>query len=189
MTRGLASSAAALVWTLLGTSLLGCSPPAPSPEAEARAEYVRKLALSEDAGAAWSLTSRHDVYFDDGWNPMETVRGPGVRGEVWRWMGRTSTTKLRGRNVPMRSVVQGWVPLEILGAPPMLTFRWNGVRMSALIPPPGRFRHEVVIPPEMQRDGVFGDFTIETSTTGQERGDLRELGFSLADLRWEPVVP
>jgi hypothetical protein len=195
--RGLrtARNAAAVATSLGATSALvtalacGCSPPPPSPEAQARAEWVRKLAMAEDAGAAWSLTSRHDVYFDDGWNPMETMRGPGVRGEVWRWMGRTSVTKLRGRNVPMRIVLQGSVPMELLGAPPMVTLRWNGVRVGAFIPPFGRFRETVVIPANVQQDGAFGDFTIDTSTVGQERGDPRELGFSLADLSWEPASP
>lgn len=172
---------------VLLTLALGCSPPAPSPEAEVRADYVRKIASAEDAGAAWSLTSRNDVYFDDGWNPMESTRSQGVRGEVWRWMGRSSVTKLKGRSVPMRLVLQGWVPLELLGAPPMLTLRWNGLRVDAFIPPGGRFTHQVVIPADLQRDGSFGDLTIDTSSVGQERGDLRDLGFSLVDLRWEPA--
>jgi hypothetical protein len=118
---------------------------------------------------------------------METLPNQGVHGDTWRWMGRTSRLRLRGKDKDMRLVLRGWVPYPILGAPPTMTFRFNGERVDGLLAPPGHFTREITIPKGAQRAG-WNDFTIDTSSTAQERGDPRDLGYALAWIRWEPAA-
>lgn len=158
---------------------------APDPEAAIRASFVGQQATQHDAGVVWHLTSSDEVFFDDGWYPMETGK-EGFHGEAWRWMGRTSLLKVRNHAMAtMKLEVTGWVPLHILGAPPLVTLRWRGKRMEAFLAPPGHFTKKVLVTPEMQAGSTYADFTIETSTTGNEPGDPRDLGFALAEVRWE----
>jgi hypothetical protein len=157
---------------------------APDPEAAVRAEFVARQALAADAGGVLHLTSSDEVFFDDGWFPMETGKD-GFHGEAWRWMGRSSLLRLRGHAAPMKLAITGWVPLHVLGSPPMVTLRWRGVRVEAFLPPPGRFTKTILVTADMQAGSTYSDFTIETSTIGNEPGDPRELGFALAEVRWE----
>lgn len=159
----------------------------PDPEHDIRFAYVKRLALTEDAGAAWRLTSNNEWIFDDGWAPLELERN--VRGEAWRWMGRSSVLRMKNHDRTMRLAVTGWVPLHVLGSPPTMTLRWNGYRVDSFIPPPGRFTREIKVAPEMQRGSAYSDLWIETSTTGSERNDPRELGFAVTALEWDPAEP
>jgi hypothetical protein len=181
-----ASSVASAAALVLALSSAACSK-APDPEHEIRFAYVKKLALAEDAGIAWRLTSNNEWIFDDGWAPLETERG--VRSEAWRWMGRTSLLRMKNHDRPMRLAVTGWVPLGILGSPPTMTLRWNGIRMDSFIPPAGRFTRELTISADMQARGAYSDLWIETSSTASERNDPRELGFAIAALDWSPQEP
>jgi hypothetical protein len=157
---------------------------APDPEASIRAHYVAQQASAADAGAAWHLTSNGEVFFDDGWAPMETGQD-GVHGEVWRWMARSSLLRLRTHPTPMKLEITGWVPLHILAAPPMITLRWKGNRVDAFLAPAGHFTRTLLVTEAMQAGSTFADFTMETSTVASERNDPRELGFALAEVRWE----
>ncbi len=161
----------------------------PNPEASVRDEFVRRLAYAEDAGPAYRLTSTGDVFFDDGWYPMETLPKEGVHGEAWRWMGRTSIVRVKTQNRAMRVRIAGWVPYHLVGTAPAMTLRWNGKRLDSFLAPSGRFTREIEISPAMQAGADYGDFMVETSSTGSERGDRRELGFALADFSWEPMNP
>lgn len=181
MIRGCARRIAGLALAVL--SVPACTR-APDPEAAVRASFVARQAASGDAGAVALLTSSDEVFFDDGWAPMETTKA-GVHGEAWRWMGRSSLMRLRTHGVPMSLELTGWVPLHLLGSPPLLTLRFRGKRIESFLAPPGHFSKRVVITPAMQAGSVFADFTIETSTVGNERDDVRELGFALAEIRWE----
>lgn len=159
---------------------------APDPEAEVRARYVAQQAATADAGAVWHLTSNDEVFFDDGWAPMETGKD-GVHGEAWRWMGRTALLRLRTHSTPMQLQITGWVPLHILGAPPMLTLRWKGNRVDAFLAPAGRFTRKLLVTEAMQAGSGFADFSVETSSVASERDDPRELGFALAEVRWAAI--
>ena len=167
---------------------IGCKR-APDPEATVRSDFVARVALAEDAGAALHLTSTGEIVFDDGWYPLETEPKGDMRGDAWRWMGRVSVLRVRAHDVPMKLVLRGWVPLDLIGSPPMLTFRFNGRVLEAFIPPPGRFTRELVVPAELQAGAEFGDFTIETSSVGTANDDPRELGFAAAEVRWERAAP
>src|SRR4051794_33737177 len=101
---------------------------APDPEAAIRASFVAQQAAKGDAGAVWHLTSSDEIFFDDGWFPMETGK-EGFHGEAWRWMGRTSLLKVKNHASAMKLEVTGWVPLHVLGSPPLMTLRWRGKRM------------------------------------------------------------
>jgi hypothetical protein len=100
-------------------------------------------------------------------------------------MGRNSLLRLRTHKKPMKLSVTGWVPLHILGAPPMLTLRWRGKRVESFLAPGGRFTKKVVADEAMQAGSTFADFTIESSSVGNEPGDPRELGFAISEVRWE----
>jgi|GEM_PF-2125582 len=173
---------------VIGCSALlpACSKKEPDPEAAVRMAFVERQALAADAGRAFHLTSTEEVFFDDGWYPMEVVQKDGVHGDVWRWMGRTSLLKLKNHDETRQLSITGWVPLHILHHPPLMTLRWNGKRVDAFLAPEGHFTRTVTISAEMQRAGAYSDFAIETSSTASEWGDLRELGYALAEVRWEP---
>jgi hypothetical protein len=170
--------------TLAALTLQACQRE-PDPEAAARASFVAQQAFAADAGAAWRLTSNDESFFDEGWYPMEVTRKDGVRGEAWRWMPKSALLRLRAHSTPMKLKFTGRVPIPLLGSPPTLTLRWNGNRVDWFIAPWGDFSREVLITEAMQRGLVFGDFTIETSATGYEPGEPRELGVMISDLRWE----
>jgi hypothetical protein len=156
----------------------------PDPEAAVRARFVAEQSIAADAGVAWRLTATDEIVFDDGWYPLETGKD-GVHGDCWRWMRKTGLLRLRAHATPMKITVTGWVPLDLIGAPPLLTLRWAGKRVDVFLAPPGRFTKEVVVTPAMQAGPTYGDFTIETSSAGLERNGGRTLGFALAELRWE----
>lgn len=150
-------------------------------------KFVEERAKAEDAGVAWSLTSRADVFYDDGWYPVEAEKKGDIHSqEMWRWMGKTSIARIRGTGRAMKLSITGWVPMHLFGAPPFLTLRWNGRRLETFLAPPGHFTHTVTIPAELQTDGVYADFMIETSTVGHDGDDLRDLGYALAALDWAP---
>jgi hypothetical protein len=157
----------------------------PDPEPAVRATFVAQQALAADAGAAWRMTSSDEVFFDEGWYPMEVTPREGVHGEAWRWMPKSGLLRLRTHPTPMKLKFTGRAPVALLGAPPALTLRWNGNRVDWFLAPWGEFTREVLITVAMQQGSVFGDFTIETSTTGYERGEPRELGVMVTDVRWE----
>jgi len=180
-------SGALAVLTLTGALGAVSCKGSPDPEASIRAAWVEKQAFAGDAGAVWRLTSNERIFFDDGWSPMETAPQGNVRGEAWRWMGRSSLLRLRTATVPMTITITGWVPAHLLLAPPLLTFRFNGSRLEAMLAPNERFTRSFVISAERQRGSSFGDFAIETSTVGIPPNDGRELGYALADVRWEPA--
>lgn len=168
-----------------GTSAAACKKEA-DPEHAIRYAYVKARALEEDAGAAWRLTSNDEIFFDDGWDPLETEKG--VRSPAWRWMSRTGVLRLRRHDREMRLSFTGYVPLHVLGSAPTMTLRWNGIRMDTFIAPTGHFTRHLTVTAAMQEGRTFSDFVIETSSVGQERNDPRDLGFALTDVRWEPAA-
>jgi hypothetical protein len=166
-------------------SLVACKR-APDPEDAIRDEWVKQIAFREDAGGAWRLTSTRDVFFDDGWYPMEYDPNKGMQGETWRWMRQRSLTRLRTRAVTMHLVLVGWVPYEIFHTPPAITIRWNGARVDSFLAPRGHFTKELDVTPEMQRGREYADLVIDSSTVGSPRGEWRELAYGLSEIRWEP---
>ena len=156
----------------------------PDPEAAVRARFVAEQSIAADAGAAWRLTATDEIVFDDGWYPLETGKD-GVYGDCWRWMRKTGLLRLRTHTTPMRVTVTGWVPLDLIGAPPLITLRWAGKRVDVFLAPPGRFTKEIVVTTAMQAGPAYGDFTLETSSAGVESHGGRTLGFALTELRWE----
>lgn len=177
------SIAAAL---LVSLAVASCRERAPDPEAEVRARFVKEHVFAADAGAAWRLTSNDEVFFDNGWYPLETGKNFIYDNDVWRWMGRTSLLRLHTHKVPMTLSLTGWVPLELVRAPPILTLRWRGRRVDAFVAPAGRFTRDVAITPAMQEGTTYADFAIETTTAARE-ADVRDLGFAVAEVRWEPA--
>lgn len=179
------ASAVALVAAVLAAGCKG----SPDPEAEIRAAWVREQAFAGDAGGAWYLTSNEEIFFDDGWFPMEAEPFGDVHGKTWRWMGRASLLRLRAHDTTMYLTIAGWVPIEVLKSPPLMTLRWNGARLESFLAPRGHFVKIVVVTPEMQRGVTWGDFAMETSSTGQPSGDPRELGYAVNEVHWSPLPP
>jgi hypothetical protein len=170
---------------LLGVLVMAGCKRAPDNEAANRASFVVQQSFAADAGMAWRLTTNDEVFFDDGWNPMETTPRDGVHGEAWRWMGRTALIRLRTHTRPMILEITGRVPMHLLGATPMMTFRWRGNRVDAFLAPVGSFTKKIAVTPAMQAGTTLADFTVETSSWASERDDPRELGFALEGVRWE----
>jgi hypothetical protein len=180
-----ARRAATVVGAAALLALAGCKRE-PDPEAAVRARFVAATSLAADAGAALRLTSTDEVVFDDGWYPLEAGKD-GVHGDCLRWMRKSGLLRLRTHSTAMKLTVTGWVPLDLLGAPPLLTFRWAGKRLDVLLAPGGPFTKELVVTREMQAGVAYGDFTIETSTVAHAPRDERALGFAATEIRWEAV--
>ncbi len=157
---------------------------APDPEVAARTSFVARQAAAADAGLVWHLTSSDELWFDDGWYPLETGKD-GIHGDAWRWMGRSAVFRLRTHDVPMKLELTGSVPVHLLASPPMITFRWRGNRIEAFLAPVGRFTKTIAVTAAMQAGTTFADFTMETSSVGRDGDDPRELGFALNEARWE----
>lgn len=171
---------AALVCALL-VSASACKAPAPDPEAAERFAFVERLAFQEDAGALWRLTSNDTIFFDEGWYPLEKPAGEEHPAEAWRWMGKRGVIRIRKRREAQTVTLTGWVPLNLLGAPPTLTYRWLGLIRYAEIATAGRFTREIVLPGTDQA-GEWGDLLLETSHAATDRNDPRELGFALTSI-------
>jgi hypothetical protein len=178
------SGGIALLTSAVFVGVMSACSRAPDPEVAARTSFVERIAIADDAGAVLHLTSSDELLFDEGWYPLETGKD-GVHGEAWRWMGHSSMLRLRTHDVPMKLELTGSVPMHLLGSPPLITFRWKGLRVETFLAPGGRFTKTVAVTPPMQAGSTFADFTIETSSVGREGTDPRDLGFTLNEARWE----
>lgn len=126
-----------------------------------------------------------EIKFASGWYDVET----GPNGQLWRWMGKRSELRLRNQGVNMKLRIRGWAPIELLGVAPNIRFTINGHELENFAAPPGHFTKEYVVPRENQGQEEFSVLVIETSLTAKPPNDVRELGYSLTNVVWEPVKP
>ena len=174
----------ALVVVAAGLVLGACSKAPPEPEAIRRGQWVREMALREDAGQSWRLMNREDVVFADGWYPQEHHPFGDTRGGAWRWMGVRSKANLATEGQkPRRLVLRGYVLREILESAPTITVTIDGVVIGTFVVEHD-FAFEKVVPVALQRR-PWVDLVVHTSAFAMPNGDPRELGVALTELRWD----
>lgn len=169
--------------------LVGACRPREDEEAKVRERWVHEAVVDGGSTKAFWLASRRDVWFDEGWYPLETEPFGNIFGKAWRWMGATSTTKLRvvdAADTKLRVV--GWVPYDLVHSPPTVRFTIDGRQVGFHVWPRGEVTFDMTIPKAMLEGARFVTLTITSSSVGQPRDDARLLGFALTSLRWGAEV-
>lgn len=185
---------------------LGAEVPAPPPqpysEVARRAAFVRDLADREELHDAWSLSTRADVLFDDGFTGLvfldpatddptwyDAFHAPAaalVRGTAARWMFRRAHVRLRGRG-DMRLVFSGKVNLGAAYTRPRLDAMLDGELVATVIPDAdGHFDVDVTISREKLGEG-WRDLYLVFDSIAEPQKDVRELRSArLERFEWEP---
>lgn len=179
--------ALAVVLASLASLALGaCSKAPPEAEAIRRGQWVREMAMREDAGASWRLMNREEVVFADGWYPQEHHPFGDTRGGAWRWMGVRSKANLATEGLrPRRLVLRGYVLRELLESAPTVTVTIDGVVVGTFVVEHD-FAFETIVPVALQRR-PWVDLVVHTSAFAMPNGDPRELGVALTELGWDVV--
>jgi hypothetical protein len=183
-------------------ALVACGGPKPGAERESRArdEFIRRLAEREGVADAWTLTSRTDVLFEDGFAVTQFYH-PGaeldwfevcggcfpVRGVPVRWMNRRAHLRLRGTS-DMHLVATGKVDTKAIFTRPRIELTIDGRTLaSAVVGADGSFELDVTVPAALL-DGWTDAYVMFTSVSEpwREPGDLRVAG--LHRLLWEPIA-
>lgn len=186
ISRSFAATALPLALAAAALASTGCGKrPARNDEAERRDAFVKRLAFAEDAGQSWALTSRDGLVFGDGWFRMENHPFGDARGHAWRWMARTAVVQIRTGRVEGKLKMEGWVPDDVLGSRPVITFTVDGVLLASIVAMGREWRLEETVPASMQRRDWI-DVTLATSAVASPPNDARELGVALTNVVWEP---
>ena len=142
-------------------------------------DLLPPIGYSPEAFAA--LEGDERVQFVKGWYDVES----GTTGQSWRWMSKQGEIHLRNQGKDMKLRLLGWVPLDLLPAPPTLRITINGKELEQLTPPKGHFTREYKIPSSLQGTGEKSMLLIESSAAAKPPQDTRELGYSLVNIVWE----
>lgn len=126
-------------------------------EATRRAEYVRSLSEREGLLEAWSLTSRADLWFEDGMSNPTFIDDPA--GDVVRWMDRTAHFRVRG-TTDMVLELRGKLVTNKAFARPQLEISIAGAVVdSKLVDVDGSFAIRTVV-----KRATIGDWVDMTAT-------------------------
>jgi hypothetical protein len=107
-------------WPLAVLLVVACTAPEPDDEALRRDRFVAQIAAAEGMLDVWSLVSRADVAFAEGFSPIEELPAAGeARPTPVRWVGARALLRLRGGG--RRLEVRGRVDLGRLFARPRAT--------------------------------------------------------------------
>jgi hypothetical protein len=198
MTRAVCVAAA-----IAAGAVAGCGSPSAAVEREsaARDAFIRRLAEKEGMQDAWSLITRNDVRFEDGFSVLVFERPNDfnlewysvcegcvpVRGTGIKWMNRRAHLRLRG-TTDMRLELEGRVAVDTVFTRPRVGVTVDGTVLdSVVVAPDGRFRFSGVVPASALDGWVDAYITISSvSEPWREPGDLRAA--ALEHLRWEPVA-
>jgi len=181
-------------------------PPTPvrtdRPESARRSAFVRALAEREGLHDAWSLNSRDNVLFEDGFTGLvfldgrtddptwyEVLHPPSTaptRGTAARWMYRRAHVRLRG-DADMRLVLRGKVNLAATHARPRLDVSLGGELLtSVVVDDAGRFAIEVTVS-HAQLGAAWRDLYLVFHGVSEPAKDARDQRAArLESLEWEP---
>ena len=183
----------------LGASRGAVSPPA-APEAQRREEFLRRLSEQEHLPEAWSLLSRHDFRYEEGFSPIayenpddhsfefyEACTGcRPMKGQPVRWVGRRAHLRVRG-DVPMKLQLDGRVAVKTIFTRPRVEVMVGGLVLGSwVVGEDGRFHVDATVP-STALDG-WTDAYITFSSVAEpwrEPGDLRAA--ALERVRWHPA--
>lgn len=172
----------------------------PAHERERRDAFTRDLAKREQLEREWTLTTRRDVVFYDGWsgltfakadadtawNEVVDVDPEPTHGVAIRWMYRRAHLRVRG-DQDMRLVLRGRVSLDKTYTRPRLDTSIDGILLSSVtVDEKGAFEIDVVVPKE-HLDG-WSDIYVMSNAIGQPERDIRDLRLArLEEATWEPL--
>lgn len=108
--------------------------------------------------------------------------GPDMRR--WRWMGAHGEVRFENDHRPHTLRLAGWVPLELLGAPPTVTLRLGDHTLDKFVADERSLRKEYAIDPAWLGGQGFVVLVIETSTTARAPNDSRDLGLAIEHVGW-----
>lgn len=179
-------------------------PPPPVPaygEIGRRTAYVRDLADREQLRDAWSLTTRSDVLFDDGFTGLvfldaatddptwyDVFHAPATgstRGQAARWLYRRAHLRVRGQG-DMKLALRGKVNLGAAYTRPRLDVMFDGdLLATTIVDSDGRFSIDTVV--ERSRLGTgWHDIYLVFDSIAEPSKDVRDLRAArLERLEWE----
>ncbi len=166
--------------------------PAAAPEPARRATFIRALADRERLHDAWTLTTRTDVRFEDGFGTATFVdaKGEVVPGEAGgtttRGLQRRAHVRVRGDRA-MHLVARGKVALDRAFARPRLDVSLDGdLVTSSRVAPDGSFVVDAVIPAD-HLAGSWHDLYLVFSAIDSPEKNVHDLQVARLDtLEWEP---
>ena len=180
-------------------------PPMPAQhysEVGRRAAFVRDLAEREGLHDAWSLNTRSDVLFEDGFTGLVFLDGSAddptwydalhpapsapTRGTAARWLYRRAHLRVRGR-VDMQLVLHGKVNLGVAYTRPRLDVMLDGELLATVIADEGgEFRIDTTVS-AAQLTGDWHDLYLVFDSIAEPAKDVRELRAArLESMEWEP---
>ncbi|MEO7097309.1 MAG: hypothetical protein ABI175_28870, partial [Polyangiales bacterium] len=185
---------------------LGADVPAPPVQAYSevarRAAFVRDLADREELHDAWSLTTRSNVLFDDGFTGLvfldpstddptwyDAFHAPATaptRGTAARWLYRRAHLRVRG-SADMHLALGGKINLAAAYTRPRLDVMLDGELIATVIPDAGgRFDIDAQVT-RAQLAGGWHDIYLVFDSIAEPQTNVRELRSArLESLEWEP---
>ena len=166
-----------------------------------RAAYVRDVADRAELHEAWSLNSRSNILFDDGftglvfldassddptwYSALNPAAPPATRGTAARWMYRRSHLRVRGA-VDMRLALSGKINLGVAYTRPRLDVILDGALLATVVADAGgRFDIDTVVSAAQLASGWHDVFLVFDSIAEPSK-DVRELRAArLESLEWE----
>lgn len=167
-----------------------------------RAAFVEALAEREQLTDAWSLNSRDDLLFEDGFGGVMMIdpdapevawpdlarSATKIRGAAGRWMYRRAHLRVRGA-ATMHLALRGKMNLKLVATRPRLDVTLDGVLLaSAVVDQDGGFVVGASVPAGTRDD--WADLYLDFSSVAEpekEPGDLRVA--RLDHLDWSRVTP
>jgi hypothetical protein len=186
-------------------------------EPERRDAWVRELAAREGLSDAWSLTSRHDLVFDDGLEDLEFVDpqlevarwfevGPGrpapprapdadpaaalraMRGKAIRALGRRVHLRLRGET-DMRLALSAHMALGKVYTRPRMDVALDGALVASILPDErGAYALELVLSAAQLSGGWHDLYLVFSSIDDPVRASREPRTAVLEAVTWEPAA-
>lgn len=168
-------------------------------EPAARWAFMRRLAEREDILDIWTLTSRGDLVFEDGFSRAMRVARNDLgeweqvtrtterdRGLMVRWINRSNHLRLRGAG-DMQLRIRGHVAFDMIFARPRVSLTVAGHEMvSRLVEPNGTFDVDVTVPAAWLTG--WTDAYLHLSTVGEPWRDAAVTRVARVEsVDWEPV--
>jgi hypothetical protein len=169
----------------------------PTDEPVRRDAFVRALAATEHLEKEWSLSTRRDLAFEDGFSDLTfapgdaavhwydyVVRDPEpTHGTPVRWMGRRAHLRVRGEQ-RMHLVLRGEVNLDLVFSRPRLDVSIDGELIASVpVDDTGKFSVDT----DVAGPGAWADLYVVFDTIGEPSADVRELRAArLEEVTWQP---
>ncbi|HWO17746.1 MAG TPA: hypothetical protein VNO30_03185 [Kofleriaceae bacterium] len=182
-----------------------------------RDAWVKELAAREGLADAWSLTSRHDLLFDDGVEDLEFVDprlevarwfevGPGrpapprapdadpagalraMRGKAIRALNRRVHLRVRGET-DMRLALRAQMALGKVYTRPRMDVALDGALVASILPDPGgAYALELPLSAAQLAGGWHDLYLVFSSIDDPVRGSREPRTAVLESVTWEPAA-